>query len=155
MRTSLRLNQEVKDKLVTALRGGNYMETAAAWAGVNRATVYRWLERGDRAAEKHDAGETLTEQEQLFLDLRNEVDEARAAAMVRNISLIQQAAQTSWQAAAWWAERSAPHMWGRMVRTEVSGPNQGPLRVNVSMDDLETLVQNILTEDEDEDDASS
>lgn len=150
-RVKLRLTPDVQDRIVQALRAGNYVDTAAQFAGISRPTLYRWLERGDRAAEKADLGETLSEQEEMFLNFRNEVDAARASATVRNVSLISQAAQNSWQAAAWWLERTNPNLWGRQTRTEVSGPNNGPINVSVTADDLEIIVRTILqSDDEDE-----
>jgi hypothetical protein len=155
-RTALRLTPEVQKRIVVALRAGNYVETAASFAGISRPTIYRWLEKGDRAADKLDTDQELTEKELLYLDFRNEVEQARADAMVRNVSMISQAAQTTWQAAAWWLERTAPQMWGRQLRAEVSGPNNGPINVNVSSDDLEALVQSILrAEDKDEEEVET
>lgn len=146
-RSSLRLTPEVHAKIVGALRDGNYVDTAAAYAGISRPTLYRWLDKGDSAGAKLDNGEELTDNEKLYFDFRNDVEEARAIAMARNVHFITTAAQTTWQAAAWWLERSNPHMWGRQVKAEVSGPNNGPINVHVSSDELEMLVKSILEQD--------
>lgn len=114
-------DEELIERLVAALRAGNYVETACAYAGIGTSTYYRWLQE----AEKDDAPDYLR-------DLRDAVESARAAAIVRNVKLIQDAAANgSWQAAAWWLERSQPHMWGRndKLRTEISGPDGGPVTV--------------------------
>lgn len=147
-RTSLRLTPEVHSKIITALRAGNYVETSAAFAGISRPTLYRWLEKGDRALDKLELEEELTENEIAYLNFRNDVEEARAQASVRAVSLINQAAQNSWQAAAWWLERTNPKLWGRQIRTEISGPDAGPINVSITNDELETLVQTILKKDE-------
>jgi hypothetical protein len=146
-RSSLRLTPEVHAKIVGALRDGSYVDTAAAYAGISRPTLYRWLDKGDNAAAKLENGEELTENEELYLAFRDDVEEARAIAMVRNVHFITTAAQTTWQAAAWWLERSNPQMWGRSVKAEVSGPNNGPINVHVSSDELEMLVKEILQQD--------
>jgi hypothetical protein len=39
----LRLNGEVVGRFLMAVRAGNYREVAAAYAGISRATLYRWL----------------------------------------------------------------------------------------------------------------
>ena len=122
-RTPLLLTDEMHDKIVGTLRLGNYVEHAALYAGISRATLYNWLKKGD---------------------------------VVRNVSIIQQAAQTNWQAAGWWLERTAPQHFGRQMRTEVSGPNQGPVQVQVTRDELIEEITRLLDVVEDvdlEDDA--
>jgi hypothetical protein len=146
-RSALRLTPEVHAKIVGALRDGNYVETAAGYAGISRPTLYRWLDKGDMAAAKLDNDEELSEREELYLAFRDDVEEARAIAMARNVHFITTAAQTTWQAAAWWLERSNPQMWGRQLKAEVSGPNSGPINVHVSSDELEMLVKSILEQD--------
>jgi hypothetical protein len=41
-----KLTKRVADKICLALRSGVTMEAAASFAGIDRATLYRWLERG-------------------------------------------------------------------------------------------------------------
>jgi hypothetical protein len=73
--------------LLSALRAGNTRRAAAAHAGIDHATFYRWL--ADEATFR-DAVEKA---------------EAEADAEVRNVAIIAQAAPRSWQASAWWLER--------------------------------------------------
>jgi transposase len=84
---------ERQEQILEAIRGGNYLETAARAAGVGKSTFYEWLER--------------------FPDFADAVESARAEAEARNVAIIEKAAQASWQAAAWWLERSFPYRWGR------------------------------------------
>ena len=42
-----KLNFNTHNKIITAIRAGNYIETAAAYAGVNKSTLYEWLKRGE------------------------------------------------------------------------------------------------------------
>lgn len=135
-RSPLLLNDEMHERIVQTLRLGNYVEHAASYAGISRATLYNWLRKGDEAREKREIGEPLDENEERYARFSEDVDNARAAAVVRNVGIIQQAAQTNWQAAGWWLERTAPQHFGRQMRTEVSGPNQGPVQVSVTRDDL-------------------
>ena len=62
-RTPLLLTDEMHDKIVGTLRLGNYVEHAALYAGISRATLYNWLKKGDVAREKRDGGEDLEEAE--------------------------------------------------------------------------------------------
>lgn len=152
-RTALLLTDEVHDRIVGTLRLGNYVEHAASYAGISRATLYNWLKKGDEAREKRENGIELDETEERYARFSEDVDNARATAVVRNVSIIQQAAQTNWQAAGWWLERTAPQHFGRQMRTEVSGPNQGPVQVSVTRDDLIeeiTRLLDVVTDDEDD-----
>lgn len=152
-RSALLLTDEVHDRIVGTLRLGNYVEHAASYAGISRATLYNWLKKGDEAREKRENGAELDETEERYAKFSEDVDNARATAVVRNVSIIQQAAQTNWQAAGWWLERTAPQHFGRQMRTEVSGPNQGPVQVNVSRDELIeeiTRLLDVATDDEDD-----
>lgn len=152
-RSALLLTDEVHDRIVGTLRLGNYVEHAASYAGISRGTLYNWLKKGDEARAKRESGAELDEVEERYARFSEDVDNARATAVVRNVSIIQQAAQTNWQAAGWWLERTAPQHFGRQVRTELSGPNQGPVQVNVSRDELIeeiTRLLDVVTDDEDD-----
>jgi len=39
----------VQEKIVTAIRVGNYAQVAAVYAGTTERTYYRWMERGEGA----------------------------------------------------------------------------------------------------------
>ena len=153
-RTALLLTDEVHDRIVGTLRLGNYVEHAASYAGISRGTLYNWLKKGDDARARRENGAELDEVEERYAKFSEDVDNARATAVVRNVSIIQQAAQTNWQAAGWWLERTAPQHFGRQMRTEVSGPNQGPVQVAVSRDELieeiNRLLDVVTTDDEDD-----
>jgi hypothetical protein len=125
-----KLTTEVQDRIVAALRAGNYQETAAAYAGISRTAFFDWLERGRNEPESIYA---------VFLDA---VEKAKADAEVRDVALIDKAAHDgSWQAAAWKLERKFPNKWGRVNRTEISGPDGSA--VKVEMDAKASLIQKL------------
>lgn len=127
------LNPQVQETIVNAVRIGSYLDDAAMLAGVSRGTLFRWLAEGRDANEKADAGEELTEREQLVRDFCDAVEKARADAMLRNIGVIQTAAQNgTWQAAAWYLERTNPKKWGRHDTVEVTGADGGAIQVEHS-----------------------
>jgi transposase len=115
-----KLTKELIELLATALQNGNYIETACDFAGINRATLYRWLQE----SEADDAKPILKE-------LSDTVRKARAQAEMRNVLRIQKAADDSWQAAAWWLERSQPKKWSKQTNVELSGVNGNPISVAV------------------------
>lgn len=126
------LTDELIEKLAATIRGGAYVETAAAFCGISKDTFYRWL----RAAE----GEEATE---LLLRLSDAVKKAMAEAELRDLSVISKAAQDGvWQAAAWRLERKFNDRWGRQakVQLEHSGPDGKPIEVNDRSDRLKRLL---------------
>lgn len=69
---------------------------------------------------------------------------ARAAAEVRALHQINTAMGTSWQAAAWWLERTKPDQWGRQQRINLEGSEHGePIKV-VTTEDLEAKMARLL-----------
>lgn len=108
----------ISEAIVRALRAGAYLEDAAEAAGVAKSTVYSWLSRG----EEHVDGERIPKAEQPFVDFLLAVEKARAQAVVFNLAMIRRAATGgTWQAAAWWLERTRPQQYGRRVGVEHSG----------------------------------
>jgi transposase len=115
-----KLNDETQNRIVTALRAGNYQETAARYAGISVDTFYEWMRRGTQ------------EPGSIYAKFSEAVEIAKAAAEVRDVALIDRAAEEgSWQAAAWKLERKFPHRWGRVQRTEISGPDGAPVKVEL------------------------
>jgi transposase len=133
-----KLTPQVQERVVSALNAGNYQDTAARYAGITRATFYNWLERGRIERERIAAGEKALKPERIYLDFLDAVENARANAEVRSVALIQKAAnEGTWQAAAWFLERSHPQRWARLNRTEISGPQGGPIETTVDAETLE------------------
>lgn len=119
---------EVTSKILTAIRAGNYIETAAAWAGVNKQTIYDWLRQG-AAQEKGP-----------FRDFSDSVGEALAHAEVADLQNVAEAAKKgNWQAAAWRLERRNPSRWGRKDRTPVA-PEDEIDYDNLSDEELEHVI---------------
>lgn len=142
-----KLTEEVQARIVEALKHGNYQDAAAAYAGISEATFHNWMARGREEARRLADGEKANSKETIFLEFFEAVEKARSEAEVRNVMYIQRAAQDgTWQAAAWFLERSYPRKWGRKDRHEHVGDNGEPIRVSVSTQDLEEKVKTILSE---------
>lgn len=129
-----KLTADIQEKVVAAINAGNYQETAAAYAGIGTTTFYRWMEQG-----------ADPDAPQIYRDFREAVENARAQAEVRHVALITQAAQSgTWQASAWYLERSHPQRWGRFQRTEITGRDGGPIEVDAAA--LERKIAEVLGE---------
>jgi hypothetical protein len=132
-----KLTPEVRDKIIEAIKIGNYQETAAAYAGISQSSFYAWLERG-----RNEPGSIYSE----FLEA---VEKAKAQSEVRDVTLIEKAATDgSWQAAAWKLERKFPQKWGRVTRTEITGAEGKPISVEV---DAKTELKRLLGLSDDSD----
>lgn len=125
------LNTQTQDKIVSAVRAGSYLDDAAALAGVSRHALFEWLAKGRQAQEKANTGHDLTDRETLYADFTDAVETARAEAQLRNVAIIQKAAnEGTWQAAAWFLERTNPRKWGRFETVEVGVAEDRPVEVS-------------------------
>jgi transposase len=103
----IKLTPELQRQIVMAVESGNYIETAAAYAGVDKTTVYDWMRRGARG----DRPE--------FVAFSHAMQKALAASEMRDLDIIGNAAHENWQAAAWRLERKFPERWGRKDRMSI------------------------------------
>jgi hypothetical protein len=89
----------VRKRVVAAIEAGNYIETAAAYAGLSKMTIYNWMRRGRAGERPFEA----------FVDA---VEHALAISEMRDLQVVDNAAQDgSWQAATWRLERRFPARW--------------------------------------------
>lgn len=123
-----KLTSDLIERLGNALKAGNYIETACDYVNINRSTFYGWL----KEAEEPDA-------KPLLIELANTVRLSRAEAEMRNVLRIQKAADDSWQAAAWWLERSQPKKWSKQTNVELSGVSGGA--INLAVDTKAALLE--------------
>jgi hypothetical protein len=119
---------------------GNYIETAAAYAGIHKTTLYDWLKKGANSK----SGK--------YREFSNAVDKAMAEAEIRDVALIAQAAKENWQAAAWRLERKYPARWGRKTQHEVTGKDGKPVEITNPkqqlLDKINAIVQKKQTDHE-------
>ena len=110
-----KLNIDTHNKIISAIRAGNYIETAAAYAGINKSTLYDWLKRGEREKQRvaQNPRYNIRKSEKPYVEFSNAVEKALAEAEVRDVAIIAKAAEDQWQAAAWRLERKFPDRWGR------------------------------------------
>jgi len=111
-----KLNPAVSERIVQALRAGNYAEAACRAAGIGPSTYYRWLELG----QSEDSGP--------HRDFLEQVRRAEAEAEVHAVALLRRAMPEDWRAALAYLERRHPTRWRRRQSTELTGPDGGPIR---------------------------
>ena len=116
-----KLTEEICRKIVNAILGGNYLETAAAYAGVDSKTVRRWLIQG-RQVKADPAKRDLARRvaDALALAEVQAVAEIRAVGMgtvteTRNAEgavVNRVARRQDWRALAWWLTTARREKWG-------------------------------------------
>jgi transposase len=128
-----KLTPAYTNKVIEALRAGNYIETACAYAGISTTAYHRWIQEADQGASINDTPLSADDL-QKRVEFRDSCARARAEAEVRNVALIQKAATSpkNWAAAGWWLERSKPDRWGRQTKVtqEISGPGGAPIQIS-------------------------
>lgn len=102
-----KLNDERHRRLCDLVRAGNWLESAAAMAGVSSAVVRDWCRRGERDV---SAGRD-TIHARFALDF----EAARAASEGHLVMRIMQATGKDWKAAAWLLAKKNPDRFGERV----------------------------------------
>ena len=105
---------EEKIQLASKLIGaGNTIQTIFGALGISKQTWYNWLNKGEKAKSG------------IYRELWEEVQKAESRAETRYVTIIAQAAEENWQAAAWWLERKYPERWGRKDKVDLSADKDG------------------------------
>ena len=116
------LTHELINQIAATLNEGHYIETTCAFVGIHKSTYFDWLAKDRAYQEMSDeqlaalsVDENLTRQ--LLAEFADAVEKAQGQAEIRALRAIND--DPSWQAKAWYLERSKPHRWGR--RTQLTG----------------------------------
>jgi len=119
-RTGTDLRPSGRDSLLTpamqaqiceSVRAGNWLETAAQAAGIDRDTLFAWKRKGMADLE---AGRTNS----IYGVFVNAVARAEAESEQASLACIQRAGESDWRAEAWYLERRFPERW--MLRQQVT-----------------------------------
>jgi hypothetical protein len=125
---------ELQKKICDAIRAGAYIETAAAYAGIDKTTLYDWLRRSAR------------DKSGIYTGFSHAVEKALAEAEMRDLIIIGKAAEENWQAAAWRLERKFPDRWGRKDRVSATLKHTG--EVTTKHEQHYHIIQQVVAEDE-------
>jgi transposase len=122
-----KLSAEVTDRVVQAVRAGNYADAACQAAGISPSTYYRWMGRG--------AQEPGSE----YARFRKAVLRAEAEAEVYAVAILRRAMGEDWRAAMAYLERRHPTRWRTHQCTELVGKDGGPIHTQHTRLDLARL----------------
>jgi hypothetical protein len=110
-----KLDDQVRKKLIAAIRSGATLKVAAAFAGISIASFDRYRKR--------DAA------------LKAEYEQATATAQVAFVNVIRKAAEAGdWRAALAWLERRCSEEWALKQVLEVAGKDGGPIQTSRAID---------------------
>jgi hypothetical protein len=102
-----KLIDAAEERILKALRAGAHRDMAAHYAGIDRSTLYRWLERGAGSEPGEEA----------YQEFRAAVEQAESESELRDLTFIGQAGRHDWRAAAWRLERRHRARWARQAAT--------------------------------------
>jgi hypothetical protein len=112
------------EPFLVALREGVSMRAAALAVGLNPETVAEWRWKGKKWPEKYPQ----------YAELNDKIDTVQAEVQREMVTVVVNTAKSgapnTWQAAAWYLERTDPENWAR--RDKVSVKNEGGPLVQVN-----------------------
>ena len=112
-----KLNEGVITAISEAIAKGNYASTACHLVGVWQETLIRWLHQAET-----DEANGLTEEDSLYIRLRQSVKKAEAQAEARLVDVVRETAEVKreWLPAMTFLERRHPDRWGRKDRNQIT-----------------------------------
>jgi len=130
-----KLTPDVIEDICNWLKLGYYQEDAATMAGISTSTFYDWMKKGDEGQKALESGVSSSlpatqedgevEVVDMFQEFSEAVKKARAEAEGAHLRNIRRAADNgTWQASAWWLERSFPKKWGKRNTLDISDGNE-------------------------------
>jgi transposase len=110
-----KLTDEVLRRICEAVRAGCTKEVAAAYAGVSRSSLHRWLAKG--AEEGSDPR---------YRELAQELRRAEAEAEVHAAAILRRAMADDWRAAVAYLERRHRPRWSKYAHAPAREAEDGP-----------------------------
>jgi len=114
-----RLTPAVQEELRQFVLSGAPLPLAAEAAGLPWKTVASWMHEGGKEGAREP-----------YASFRLEMKRAKARWASSQVLLISKSTRKDWKAGAYLLERRLPDMFRLPNRTEISGPEQGPIETS-------------------------
>lgn len=114
------LTPELQARIVQVVQAGNYLKTAAQFAGVGASTLSVWLSRGRSAAAILDAGGDIQPADERYLRFLQAVTQAETVAEVAAVTHWRRAFTDDWRAARDYLSRKRPDQWAAKTTVAIS-----------------------------------
>lgn len=124
-----KLTPELQRQICEHLLQGNFVETVCDFVGIDKATFYGWLKRGERGRKPDIEGG--------YVAFFNAVKRAVALVEMQTMAELKSGG-ANWQAKAWWLERRHPDKWGNRGKQTIDH------NINVSQlsdDELRAIIE--------------
>lgn len=108
---------ERRQRIIAAIKAGNYYDTACKYAGVTYQTFNQWRIRGQQA--DHKDPEDLSEEDLDYLAFYEALNEAEAQAEMVAVMRWREQMPNDWKAAKDFLARRHPERWGQKVEVTV------------------------------------
>jgi transposase len=115
------LTDDLADRIVQVVQAGNYLKTAAQFAGVGQSTLLGWLARGRAAAALADTGQPVPAEEERYLTFLERVTQGETVAEVSAVTHWRRAFTDDWRAARDYLARKRPDQWAAKTTVTLSG----------------------------------
>lgn len=133
------LSEKHTEAVCRILREGLTRRDAADEAGIHRDTLYDWLNRGQDAMRRVDAGEEITDDDRKLIAFYAAVrlaERDRKRNMIRELDTTTSHPRVT--AITWQLERFAPDEYSSRARVEHTGADGGAIKHEVNGDELLT-----------------
>lgn len=140
----LKLTKKLIEKASKLIQAGNYTVTVCNMLGIDESTWYKWIKKGKDDLEN--------EKKSMYVQFFKSIQKAEAIAEARNVGIIQSAASSTWQAAAWYLERKHFDRWGRKEHHEITGKDGGAVEVEMARKKLLDKLTNMAEAEVEEND---
>ncbi len=132
-----KLTPELKDKIVSYIRVGNYIETAVQACGIAKRTFYHWLDRANKEIQRLEDNPKarLRQSEEIYVDFLNAIEKAQAEAEAKDVMLLAQFAKTDSNVVRWRLERKHPQRWGNRQQFDARVEHSGEVGLPVGIDE--------------------
>lgn len=131
-----KLTEELTEQLCALLRTGEFLEHACAAVGLNKTTVYDWIKQGESEPEdgphrifSNACARAREEGERYHLERINKIGDGEAHAG-------EGFSKPDWKARAWILERLNRARYGNVQKTELTGADGGPVKVETKHRDV-------------------
>lgn len=114
---------EAHERFMNMIRKGHYISSACSGSGLNRRNVDKWVQKGRQSKQ-------LAERN-FYTEFVEEFDFAMSLAEDKFLSVVSNAGEDDWRAAAWVMERRWADRWAKKETQNVtlSGDGGGPVQM--------------------------
>lgn len=114
------LTDDLADRIVQVVAAGNYLRTAAQFAGIGQSTLMLWMAKGRAAAAVRDSGEEVPPEDRRYLVFMERVTQAETQAEVAAVTYWRRSFGEDWRAARDYLARKRPEQWAAKTTVTIS-----------------------------------